>query len=123
MFEVSVSGSFAAAHQLRRADGTLEPVHEHDWQVQVTCAGHQLNELGVLVDFVALRARLDAVLARLDGHRLNDLPALAERGPSAENVARYVAEQMAAEAGAAPGLSCVEVEEERGCRARYWPEK
>lgn len=120
MFEVTVSGWFAAAHQLRLLDGTLEPLHGHNWKVQVTFAGAQLDPMGVLIDFTRLKPRLDAILAELHDRNLNDLPPFRERNPSAEHVALLIAQRLESAAGAAP--ACVEVEETPGCFARYRPE-
>ncbi len=142
MFEVSVSGWFAAAHQLRLPDGSLEPLHGHNWHVTVTFAGPRLDECGLLLDFVALRRRLEAVLGQLHDRNLNELAAFAGRNPSAEQVAVWIAGQFGAGqlgggpaepggqaaacaagggARAAARLACVEVEEAPGCRARYLP--
>jgi 6-pyruvoyltetrahydropterin/6-carboxytetrahydropterin synthase len=121
MYEVTVSGWFAAAYQLRLPDGSLEPLHGHNWKVNVTYGGPELDSMGVLVDFVALRARLDALLASMHDRHLNELPAFAERNPSAEGVARQVAEQMSAAGGDRARLLCAEVEEAPGCVARYRP--
>ena len=121
MFEVSVTSSFSAAHQLRLPDGSAEPLHRHNWRVTVTRAGSVLDEMGVLVDFEILRARLDRLLATLNDQNLNTLPAFAERNPTAENVALHIAERLAVELPAAAVLKCVEVEEAPGCLARYFP--
>ena len=121
MFEVTVSAYFAASHQLRRADGSYEPRHTHDWQVKVTYAGDELNDAGVLVDFVAVRARLSEVLAALQERHLNELAAFATSGPSAESVAAHIAAGLVTEAMPGATLRHVEVEEEPGCLARYWP--
>jgi 6-pyruvoyl-tetrahydropterin synthase len=121
MFEVSVSGSFIAAHQLRRPDGTLEPAHYHDWQVVVTFAGRSLDRHGVLLDFHQIKPRLDDLLAILFDRNLNELPAFAAHTPSAENVARHIAEQLGGLLPEGVRLSCVEVEEAPGCTARYLP--
>lgn len=121
MFEVSVTGGFTAAHQLRLADGTFEPLNEHHWRVVVSYAGPQLDATGVLLDFTRLRDQLAGVLAPLDGRRLNDLPEFTARSPSAENVAAYVAAQLPQEIPGAARLTCVEVEEEPGCIARFRP--
>lgn len=121
MFEVSVTSSFSAAHQLRLPDGSAEPLHRHNWRVTVTRAGSVLDEMGVLVDFEILRARLDRLLATLNDQNLNTLPAFAERNPTAENVALHIAERLAVELPAAAVLKCVEVEEAPGCLARYSP--
>ena len=121
MFEVSVTSSFSAAHQLRLPDGSAEPLHRHNWRVTVTRAGSVLDEMGVLVDFEILRARLDRLLATLNDQNLNTLPAFAERNPTAESVALHIAERLAVELPAAAVLKCVEVEEAPGCVARYFP--
>jgi 6-pyruvoyltetrahydropterin/6-carboxytetrahydropterin synthase len=121
MFEACVTGRFVATHRLRRPDGSTEELHEHPWQVRVTYAGPRLDDMGVLVDFGALRGRLDAALAALHEQDLNHLPPFARQNPSAENVAVYVAEQLPHELPGAARLTCVEVEEAAGCCARYCP--
>ncbi len=45
MHEITVSRQFTAAHALRLADGTREPVHEHDWDVRVTVAADELDAI------------------------------------------------------------------------------
>ena len=94
MFEVSVTSSFSAAHQLRLSDGSAEALHRHNWRVTVTCAGGALDEAGVLVDFEVLRARLDKLLATLNDQNLNTLPVFAERNATAERVAQHIAERL-----------------------------
>lgn len=125
MFEVSVGGWFAAAHQLRLLDGRWEPLHGHNWNVSVTFAGLELDAMGVLIDFVAVRRRLDEVLAALHDRNLNELAEFSGKNPSAEAVAVHVAERMAelAPAGGAVELWSVEVEETPGCVARFRPGK
>lgn len=122
MFEVSVSGGFSAAHQLRLADGSLEPLHDHDWHVTATYAGPQLDPAGLLVDFEQVRRELERVLADLDQTNLNVHPALAAVNPSAEQVAVCIARKlMEARSGAL--LHSVAVEEAPGCVARYVVER
>lgn len=122
MFEVSVSGRFTARHRLRLADGTLEPLHEHNWQVTATVTGPQLDEAGLLLDFGQFKPRLDALLATLFDRNLNKLDALAGQNPSAENVAAYIAEQLGQDLPDGVRLRCVEVGEAPGCAARCYPE-
>lgn len=121
VFHVTVTGCFSATHQLCLAGGALEPPHGHQWNVQVTYVADALDEMGVAVDFVVLRKRLVEVLDTLRERCLNDLPAFAERPPSAENVAWYVARQLAAWPELGGGLYSVQVEEEPGCFATYFP--
>lgn len=121
MYEVTVSGWFAASHQLRLADGSMEPLHGHNWRVEATFAGPALDAIGVLLDFTRVKPALDAILAALHDRHLNALPPFESRNPSAENVAAYIAAALAPQGGAAARLVCVAVEEAPGCTARYRP--
>ena len=121
MYEIEVTARFAARHQLRLHDGTLEPLHDHDWRVTVRLCGPRLDEIDVLADFGLLRRRLDAALAELRDRDLNRLPAFAHCNPSAENVARHLAGRLDGDWPPGVRLSCVEIEEEPGCVARYRP--
>ena len=123
MFEVSVSGRFVAAHQLRLPDGTLEPRHSHNWRVAVTFAGAMLDHDGLLLDFNEIKTRLEELLAILFDRNLNELPAFTGRPPSAENVARHIAQQLGSLLPEGVRLTCVEVEEAPGCIARYRPDQ
>lgn len=122
MFEVSVSGWFAASHQLDLPEIGQEPLHGHNWQVRATLRGPRLDAHGLLADFVQLRRQLDAILAELHDRHLNDSPAFAERNPSAENVAVHVAEQLARDMPDGVVVARVEVEEAPGCVACYCPD-
>jgi 6-pyruvoyltetrahydropterin/6-carboxytetrahydropterin synthase len=97
MFEISVEYSFAAGHALRGYKGKCENVHGHNYKVQVSVAGEQLNSIGLLMDFLDLRAAIKALVERLDHRFLNDLPPFDQLNPSAENLAKYFCE------GVAPG--------------------
>lgn len=122
MFEVEVSGWFAAAHQLRHPDGTWEPLHGHNWMVRVTLRGPALDAFGVLADFTQVQPLLREILVEMHDRNLNDLASFAARNPSAENVAVHISERWRAQAGAtADLLHCVAVEETPGCVARYFP--
>lgn len=121
MFEVVITAWFSASHQLRLLDGSLEPLHGHNWHVRLTCRGPRLDAIGVLVDFTQLKPALNRVLDEMHDRHLNELPAFAQRNPSAENVAVVVAERIAIACPAGVAVSCVEVEESPGCCARYYP--
>jgi len=121
MFEISVTSAFVAAHGLCGPGGTREPLHKHKWRVSVTCAGPSLGEHGLLVDFAAVRGPLAELLATFDQRSLNELPAFAGAEPSAEQVARVVAEALGPHLPESVRLLCVEIEEEPGCVARYRP--
>ncbi len=88
-FEITVREEFAAAHRLRLADGSWEPLHGHNWRVQVELAGPRLDAIGVLADFTDIRGMLRDAAGRLHDSCLNDLGEFQDRNPSAENVAVY----------------------------------
>ena len=94
MFEVTIEETFAAGHALRNYRGKCENVHGHNYRCQVTVEGAELDSIGLLVDFVELKKAVHAVLDRLDHQWLNDYPPFDALNPSAENIARYIYEQV-----------------------------
>lgn len=94
MFEVTIEETFSAGHALRNYHGKCENVHGHNYRCQVTLTGEELDEIGLLVDFVALKKAVHAVIDRLDHQWLNDLPPFDKLNPSAENIARYIHDEV-----------------------------
>jgi len=94
MFELQVEHSFPAGHALRNYQGKCANVHGHNYRVRVKVAGPRLNDLGLLLDFGDLKRALRSICESMDHEFLNDLPAFAERNPSAENLALHIYEQM-----------------------------
>ena len=124
MYEVSVEGRFAAAHRLRGYPGDCERLHGHNWRVRAVVRAGELDALGMAVDFRALKAALGAILDEFDHRYLNqDVPALAEGGlnPTTENLARLVAEKLAAPGRLPAGaeVARVTVWESPGCSATF----
>jgi 6-pyruvoyltetrahydropterin/6-carboxytetrahydropterin synthase len=95
MFEVTIEETFAAGHALRNYRGKCENVHGHNYRCQVTLEGVELDEIGLLVDFVELKRVVHGVLDRLDHQWLNEFPPFDVLNPSAENMARYIHQQVA----------------------------
>ena len=94
MYEISVEYTFAAGHALREYKGKCENVHGHNYKVQVTIAGDQLNAAGLLMDFVDLRAEIKGLVEKLDHRFLNDIPPFDRLNPSAENLAKYICDAI-----------------------------
>jgi 6-pyruvoyltetrahydropterin/6-carboxytetrahydropterin synthase len=95
MFEISTTRGFSAAHALRLYDGSLEPVHGHNWRVRVTVAAAKLDAIGVVMDFHELERLVDAIVAPLHNRHLNDVPPFSrDLNPSAENVALHVGRSL-----------------------------
>ena len=95
MFEVTIEETFAAGHALRNYHGKCENVHGHNYRCQVTLEGAELDDIGLLVDFVELKRVVHSVLDRMDHQWLNEFPPFDVLNPSAENMARYIYQQVA----------------------------
>src|ERR1700704_2429869 len=94
MFEVTVEQTFAAGHALRHYRGKCENVHGHNYRVRVTVQGNQLDDTGLLVDFLEVNRLLSGTVEYLDHQFINDLPPFDELNPSAENIAKYFYEKV-----------------------------
>jgi 6-pyruvoyltetrahydropterin/6-carboxytetrahydropterin synthase len=94
MFELRVEHGFPAGHALRGHPGKCAHAHGHNYRVQVAVEGPRLNEIGLLMDFSDLKRALREVCERLDHGFLNDLAPFQDVNPSAENLARYIFEEV-----------------------------
>jgi 6-pyruvoyltetrahydropterin/6-carboxytetrahydropterin synthase len=91
-----IERNFSSAHQLRGYKGKCENLHGHNYKIEIYARGSELNNIGLLVDFVELKQVADEIVTYLDHKNLNELdPFVAEQNPSAENVARFVLERIA----------------------------
>lgn len=115
MYELTVQTEFSAAHALRGYPGKCARLHGHNFKVEVTVCGAELDELGMLVDFQTIKARLREITEAFDHRILNDLPPFAKQNPTAENLARYLYEQMRDSAPAGVTIAASTVHET--CRA------
>jgi 6-pyruvoyltetrahydropterin/6-carboxytetrahydropterin synthase len=93
MYEVNVEAGFASGHYLRNYHGRCENPHGHNYKVQVTLMGRELDAAGLLLDFKMLKELMRPVIDRIDHQMLNDLEPFTELNPSAENLARYFFDQ------------------------------
>lgn len=124
MFEVSVEETFAAGHALRGYKGKCENVHGHNYRVRLTLEGANLDQAGLLCDFVHLKQVMRGVIESLDHRFLNDQPPFDVINPSAENIAKYFYEQAAEELRQAANgarLASVTVWESDSTAATYRP--
>ena len=124
VYEITVTSDFSAAHRLSGHPGPCARVHGHNWKVAVRVRCRELDGSGMALDFLHLRSSLDEVLAELDHKELNGLPFFAEHPPTAENVARYVHEELGPKVQReGVRLTRVDVDETPGCSASYWVEE
>ncbi len=107
MYTVIKRMEISAAHSLKLSyRSKCENLHGHNWVVTVYCRSEKLNEEGMVVDFTHIK---DVVMGRLDHRHLNDvLP----YNPTAENIARWICEQI-------PACTKVEVCESEGNTVVY----
>jgi 6-pyruvoyltetrahydropterin/6-carboxytetrahydropterin synthase len=94
MYEVTIIKSFSAAHLLAEIGGKCEELHGHNFKVAVTVAAGELNSNGLLIDFRFLKKRLGEILEDIDHKYLNTLTSFNGMNPSAENIAKYICEEM-----------------------------
>jgi 6-pyruvoyltetrahydropterin/6-carboxytetrahydropterin synthase len=99
-FEVMIERNFSSAHQLRGYRGKCENLHGHNYKIEIYARGRELDNIGLLVDFGELKTAADEVVRYLDHRNINELPPFDEElNPSAENLARYILERVAAQVG------------------------
>ena len=102
-FEITTTRTFSAAHQLRLYDGSLEPLHGHNWRVRVTVGGGAARPDrrgdGLPRAGAAASTRSSAPL---HNRHLNETPAFASLNPSAENVALHIGRSLRLPDGVTP---------------------
>jgi 6-pyruvoyltetrahydropterin/6-carboxytetrahydropterin synthase len=94
MYEVTIIKSFSAAHLLAEIGGKCEELHGHNFKVEVSAAAKELNPNGLLIDFRFLKKVLDEILENIDHKYLNTLTSFTGMNPSAENISKYIYDEM-----------------------------
>ena len=119
MFTICADITFAARHQLTLPDGSVEPIHGHNWVVAVAVSSAELDESGVVFDFNRLKKMPKGVVAGFDGADLEQFECFEHINSSAENVAKYVYECLEGQLPRSVMLEYVKVTEQQGCWGRY----
>ena len=96
MYWLSAECVICASHVLPATGSSKPALHGHNWRIQVAIEADELDERGLVIDLERLAAILTDVLDGLDHVHLNDLPVFRKRPVSAENVARHIADTIAA---------------------------
>lgn len=121
-YEILLRAEFSAAHQLKLSDGSLEPLHGHNWKVEVFLEGPRLDETGMLADFTIVQPALVEITSTLHNTNLNDLPVFSRLNPSTEHVARYIHDRFMPKLPTSVTISKVRVWETTSCAAAYIPD-
>lgn len=90
MLELSVQGSFSAAHQLIGYEGDCRVVHGHNFTVEVTVKVLELNDIGIGIDFRDIKKELNFFLDQLDHRNLSELEQFKKVNPTSENIAIWL---------------------------------
>ncbi len=97
MFELTVRDHVMIAHSLPDPFfGPAAGLHGATLVAEVTWQRPDLDEHGVVIDIGAASARLREVLADLDYRNLDEHPAFQGRFSTTEEIARHIADQVAA---------------------------
>ena len=122
MYSITVTHEFCAAHTLSIA-GMQEPLHGHNFVTKATIAGDTLDDDGLLCDFHTVHAVLVEICEPFTNRNFNEIPPFDATNPSAELIARHIAEELATrlDEALAPNalVQSVSITEAPGCVAVY----
>lgn len=93
MYKLVARVDIEGAHKLDLDyESPCKNLHGHRWNIEVTLAGKELNQNGMLCDFKIVKDILNKnVHDILDHQNLNDIFCF---NPTAENISTWVADQM-----------------------------
>jgi 6-pyruvoyltetrahydropterin/6-carboxytetrahydropterin synthase len=94
MYHLSIESRFSAAHAINGYKGECKQLHGHDWKIQIEVAADRLNEIGMAIDFHQLQDITQDILKQFDHQYINELPQFKDLNPTAENLAKYIYEQV-----------------------------
>lgn len=125
MFEITIDHEFCAGHAIV-IKGQRESVHGHNFRVTAVVCGEQLDADGLLCDFHSVERQLRRITGQYNNKSLNETEPFDKINPTAENIARQIAEELDASLASVlrannARVSAVRVTESPGCAAVYRP--
>ena len=107
MYYVTKHIEVSGAHRLELDyPSKCTQLHGHNWQITIYCKARELDRNGMVVDFSRIK---EIVKGKLDHKFLNDV---VDFNPTAENMARWICEQV-------PHCYKVQVQESEGNTVEY----
>jgi 6-pyruvoyltetrahydropterin/6-carboxytetrahydropterin synthase len=95
MYRVSKQLWFCAAHQVRLSETACENLHGHNYRVLVHAEARALDATSYVIDFAALKKAALEATARFDHQNINEVAPFTELNPTAEELSRYLCEELA----------------------------
>lgn len=89
-YTLKVVTDFASAHALRNYPGDCRRLHGHNWKLEVEVTSAELDALGMVIDFKAIKQAARQVTDELDHRFLNEVPPFDTVNPTAENMASHI---------------------------------
>jgi 6-pyruvoyltetrahydropterin/6-carboxytetrahydropterin synthase len=89
-YTLKVVSDFASAHTLRDYPGACSRMHGHNWKVETEVEAVSLDEIGMAIDFKAIRKATLELTDKLDHRYLNEIAPFDEINPTAENIAAVI---------------------------------
>jgi 6-pyruvoyltetrahydropterin/6-carboxytetrahydropterin synthase len=121
MYELGITTSFSAAHHLVAYPGACAVLHGHNWKIEIFVRGEELDELGMLVDFKALKESVTALMDELDHTDLNTHPEFIDLNPTSERIAKFLYRRLSESVSDGRyKIARVTVHETPGSLASYW---
>jgi len=94
LYRIFIETHFAASHQLHGYEGACQALHGHTWKVRVEVKTDHTNKIGISVDFKELKAITRSVIDRIDHHHINEVAPFDKENPTAENLSRYIYQEI-----------------------------
>ncbi len=94
MYTLSVDKVISTAHQLRDYDGSCARIHGHNWKIRLEIQSKEIDDRGIAIDFTELDKKLLEVIGPFDHQLINSVPPFDKINPTAENLVRFVFNQL-----------------------------
>lgn len=121
MFAISVKSEFHAYHQVHLPDGSLEPLHIHNWSVAAEVCSEILDDKNMVMDFCILKQMLDTITSAFNNQPIGQMDYFKKNGQSAEIFAKYIFENLAQMLPKNVKLTQIQLTEAPGCDVKYHP--
>ena len=93
-YTLTINTDFASAHTLREYPGACSRMHGHNWKVEAEIEAHQLDGVGMAIDFKKIKQATRDIAGQLDHRYLNEIEPFTTINPTAENIAAWFYQEL-----------------------------